>query len=79
VRLDVLAAAGFPKLVISGDHSPAFEAVCNVLAERIGAERSVIAGRRHTIPSTGSAYNECVHEFLAGADAAGPRERASAG
>lgn len=32
--VDRLAAAPFPKLVISGKHSPVFEAVCNVLAAR---------------------------------------------
>jgi pimeloyl-ACP methyl ester carboxylesterase len=64
VPLDDLAAAPFPKLVISGDHSAAFEAVCNVLAERIGAERATITGRGHTIPSVGAEYNEAVHEFL---------------
>jgi pimeloyl-ACP methyl ester carboxylesterase len=64
VPLDVLAAAKFPTLVISGDHSPAFEAVCDVLAERIGGERAVIRGRGHTIPSTGEPYNERLRAFL---------------
>jgi pimeloyl-ACP methyl ester carboxylesterase len=64
-----LAAATFPKLVISGGHSPAFESVCDVLATRIGAERAVIPGRGHTIPSTGAPYNERVHEFLTRAEA----------
>jgi len=64
VPLEALAAAPFPKLVISGDHSPAFEAVCDVLAERVGAERTVIRGRGHTIPSTGAPYNERLRAFL---------------
>ena len=35
-----LAAASFPKLVISGSHSPAFEAVCDALAARLKAQRA---------------------------------------
>ena len=59
IPLEDLAAAPFCKLVVSGDHSPAFEAVCDVLAER-----AVIGGRGHTIPSTGAPYNERLRAFL---------------
>jgi uncharacterized SAM-binding protein YcdF (DUF218 family) len=38
-----LAAAQFPKLVISGNHSPAFEAVCDALAARLKAARLLAA------------------------------------
>jgi pimeloyl-ACP methyl ester carboxylesterase len=64
VPLERLAGTAFPKLVISGGHSPAFDAVCDVLAESLGARRVVVAGRGHTIPSNGAAYNECLHDFL---------------
>lgn len=66
IPFDALAAAPFRTLVISGDHSPAFEAVCDAVAERIGAERSTIAGRGHTIPATGAAYNQRLEAFLTG-------------
>ncbi len=62
--LEQLAAAPFPTLVISGDHSPAFEAVCDAIAEQLGAERAVIGGRGHTIPSTGEPYNRRLGAFL---------------
>jgi pimeloyl-ACP methyl ester carboxylesterase len=68
VRFAELAAAGFPKLVVSGGHSPVFEAVCDTLAERIGAGRAVITGRGHTIPAVGEAYNALVHDFLTQAE-----------
>jgi pimeloyl-ACP methyl ester carboxylesterase len=71
IPLDRLAAAPFPKLVISGDHSPAFEAVCDTLAGELSAERAVIPGRGHTIPSTGAPYNEQLESFLRSADPAG--------
>jgi pimeloyl-ACP methyl ester carboxylesterase len=62
--LQKLSAATFPKLVISGGHSPVFEAVCDTLASGLRARRAVIRGRGHTIPAVGAAYNECLHSFL---------------
>jgi hypothetical protein len=44
IPLDALAATTFPKLAVSGGHSPGFEAVCDVLAERLGALRAVLPG-----------------------------------
>ena len=64
VPFEQLAAARFPKLVISGAHSPAFEAVCDVIARRTGAERAVVPGRGHTIPATGAPYNDLLEDFL---------------
>jgi pimeloyl-ACP methyl ester carboxylesterase len=68
VPLERLASAGFPVLVISGGHSPAFEAVCDSLAEALSAERAVIPGRGHTVPSTGAPYNERLQAFLTAAE-----------
>jgi pimeloyl-ACP methyl ester carboxylesterase len=62
--LDVLSTAAFPKLVISGGHSAVFEAVCDRVAARMGARRTVISGRGHTIPAVGMAYNELLQAFL---------------
>lgn len=62
--LEQLARAPFRKLVISGGHSEVFEAVCDGVAERLGAERAVIPGRGHSIPATGAPYNERLHAFL---------------
>lgn len=47
IPLDSLAAAEFPKLVVSGGHSAAFDAVCDVLEERLPAERAVLPGAGH--------------------------------
>jgi pimeloyl-ACP methyl ester carboxylesterase len=65
--LEQLASAPFAKLVISGDHSSVFEAVCDAVAERIGAARALIAGRRHTIPATGGPYNARLEKFFSDA------------
>jgi pimeloyl-ACP methyl ester carboxylesterase len=68
IPLDRLASADFPALVVSGGHSPAFEAVCDALAEGVSAERAIISGRGHTVPSTGEPYNERLEEFLRSAE-----------
>jgi pimeloyl-ACP methyl ester carboxylesterase len=70
IPLVKLRDAPFPVLVLSGGHSPAFEAVCDALAEGVSAERAVISGRGHTIPSTGAPYNERLEAFMRAAEAA---------
>jgi pimeloyl-ACP methyl ester carboxylesterase len=69
-QLDALRAAPFAKLVISGGHSPVFEAVCDAVAEQMAADRAVIAGRKHTIPATGAPYNERLHAFMSACESA---------
>jgi pimeloyl-ACP methyl ester carboxylesterase len=49
IPLDTLAAAPFPTLVVSGAHHAAFDAVCDVLVERLGAERVALAGYGHMV------------------------------
>jgi pimeloyl-ACP methyl ester carboxylesterase len=68
IPLERLAAAGFPVLVLSGGHSDAFEAVCDALADGLSAERAVITGRGHTVPSTGARYNELLEAFMSAAE-----------
>ena len=55
-----LAAAPFPKLVISGGHSAGFEAICDDLAQRVGASRMVIEGAGHEIQFTGEPLNHAL-------------------
>lgn len=58
LRLDELASAGFAKLVVSGGHNDGFEAICDELADRIGASRAVVEGAGHEIQFTGSPLND---------------------
>ena len=55
-----LAAAPFPKLVVSGGHSAGFDAICDDLAERIGASRATIEGAGHEIQFTGKPLNDAL-------------------
>jgi pimeloyl-ACP methyl ester carboxylesterase len=47
IDLDLLAATAFPRLVVSGDWHPAFEAVADVLTTRLSATRAVLRGAGH--------------------------------
>ena len=49
IPLDALARVPFPKLVCSSGSHPAYEAVCDVLEERLGADRLVLAGGGHAV------------------------------
>lgn len=55
-----LSSASFPKLVVSGGHSVGFDAMCDDLAERIGASRAVITGAGHEIQFTGPPLNDAL-------------------
>jgi pimeloyl-ACP methyl ester carboxylesterase len=50
IPLGELAGAPFAKLVVSGAHSRAFDAVCDVLEQGLGAERAVLPGAGHSLP-----------------------------
>jgi pimeloyl-ACP methyl ester carboxylesterase len=63
IPLDELAATPFPKLVVSGAHHPAFDAVCDVLEEGLRAERAVLPGAGHSIPRA-PGYLERLEAFL---------------
>ena len=49
IPLDALWAAPFPKLVVSGAHHPAFEAICDRLEHALDAERVVLSGHGHSV------------------------------
>lgn len=49
IPMDVLASSPFPKLVASGAHHPAFDAICDVLERELTAERIVLPGYGHVV------------------------------
>lgn len=67
IPLDALAAAPFPKLVVSGGHNEAFEAICDVIEAKLGAERAVISGAGHQVQNVGEPFNERIQAFWAAA------------
>ncbi|MER9117287.1 alpha/beta fold hydrolase [Mesorhizobium sp. M0018] len=68
IPLRQLADAPFPKLVVSGGHSAAFDAVCDVLENVLGADRAVIAGAGHSVQQTGEPFNRRLGAFMAAAE-----------
>jgi pimeloyl-ACP methyl ester carboxylesterase len=64
IPLDELAATPFPKLVVSGGHSEAFDAVCDVLEQRLSAQRAVLPGAGHSVQRLGEPFNELLAAFV---------------
>ena len=79
VPFEVLTDAGFPRLVFSGAHSPAFDAVVEVLARHLPAERVVISGAQHSVQRTGEPFNARLRAFILAAEAAVPHSGADGG
>lgn len=61
--LDLLAAAPFPKLVVSGAHAVGWDAMCADLAARIGGRIAFVPGAGHEIQFAGDAINELLAQF----------------
>jgi len=74
IPFDELAATAFPKLVVSGGHSAAFDAVCDVLERRLGAERAVLPGAGHSVQRLGEPFNELLTSFVERAEPGGTRQ-----
>jgi pimeloyl-ACP methyl ester carboxylesterase len=64
IPLDALAGAPFPKLVVTGAHSAAFEAIADVLESRLPAERAVFTGAGHSVQRLGAPFNELLADFV---------------
>jgi pimeloyl-ACP methyl ester carboxylesterase len=69
IPFDDLVRAPFPKLVVSGAHHEAFDAVCDVLEARLGAERAVLPGTGHSVQRIGEPFNELLTNFVERAEA----------
>ena len=66
-----LAQTPFPKLVVSGGHGAAFDSVCDVLEERLRAQRAVLPGAGHSLQRFGEPFNELLVSFVERAEAGG--------
>jgi pimeloyl-ACP methyl ester carboxylesterase len=64
IPLAELRARPFPKLVVSGAHHDAFDAVCDVLEERLGAERAACPGAGHSAQAA-PGFNDVLAAFVA--------------
>jgi len=55
--VDRLVAAPFPIMVISGNHHPAFTAMCDALARDLGAQHRVVEGAGHEMQMVAEDFN----------------------
>ena len=67
IPVDELRPAPFPKLVVSGAHHAAFDAICDALERDLGAERVVLPGAGHAVQRA-PGFNEALAEFLGRAE-----------
>lgn len=58
-----LAATPFPKLVVSGAHHAGFDAICDALERKLGAERAVLPGFGHN-PQRHPDFNGVLADFV---------------
>jgi pimeloyl-ACP methyl ester carboxylesterase len=63
-EIPLAALAGLPVLAVSGAHSAAFDAVCDVLEARLGAGRAVLPGAGHSPQRLGEPFNELLTAFV---------------
>ena len=64
IPLEALAETPFPKLVVSGAHSEPFDLVCDVIEERLDADRAVLPGAGHSVQRLGEPFNELLTAFV---------------
>jgi pimeloyl-ACP methyl ester carboxylesterase len=65
-----LAAASFPKLVVTGGHSDALELCSDAIADHLGpnTQRVVMTGRGHVVARLGQPFNDLLERFWVSAD-----------
>jgi pimeloyl-ACP methyl ester carboxylesterase len=63
IPVDELWALPFPKLVVSGAHHRAFDAICDALERDLAAERAVCPGAGHAAQRA-PGFNEVLRDFL---------------
>ena len=71
IPIAALAATSMPKLVVSGAHHPAFDAICDVLERDLAAERAVLPGYGHVVQRHPD-FNATLADFVDRAAASQP-------
>jgi len=66
-RFDAITGACMPALVVSGDHSPALERLCDCVATRLGARRTRLRGAGHAVQRA-PGFNTMLGAFLTAAE-----------
>jgi pimeloyl-ACP methyl ester carboxylesterase len=67
-RFATIREARIPCMVVSGDHNPGLERVCDGLAQALGARRERLPGAAHAVPRA-HGFNAMLESFLLEAQA----------
>jgi pimeloyl-ACP methyl ester carboxylesterase len=67
LRFDAIAEACIPTLVVSGDHHPSIERLCDAIATRLGAQRARLRGAGHAVQRAPE-FNTMLETFLTTAE-----------
>ena len=74
IPLEALNSAPFPKLIVSGAHHPAFDAICDTLERELDARRVVLPGYGHAAqrhPDFNAHLTDFVEQATAGSSPTG--------
>ncbi|MFI9503592.1 alpha/beta fold hydrolase [Nocardia sp. NPDC052566] len=66
-HFEPIVDAGIPALVLSGDHHPAHERLCDAIATRLGAQRARLPGAGHAVQRA-QGFNTTLETFLTAAE-----------
>ena len=61
--LEELRTTPFPKLVVSGSHHAAFDAICDAHERELPAERAILPGAGHSVQAA-PGFNAALTDFL---------------
>jgi pimeloyl-ACP methyl ester carboxylesterase len=65
--LELVAAASFPVLVVSGNHHPAFTAIAEALADQLDARHTIVEGAGHEMQTLAEGFNPALLSLWRGA------------
>jgi pimeloyl-ACP methyl ester carboxylesterase len=66
VPVEALRRQAFPKLLVSGQSTPVFEAICDRLAAEWQGSRRIFPGAGHAVQRIGPPFNELLESFVSG-------------
>lgn len=66
-RFEAIIEAGIPTLVVSGNHYPALERLCDAISTQLGAQRACLPGAGHAIQRL-PGFNTMLETFLTAAE-----------
>lgn len=64
VPVGAIADAAFPKLVVTGGWSPAFDAICQRLADLLETDLHVLTGAGHGVQKLGAPFNSLLTQLV---------------